>query len=224
VEIIIAQRALDAAINEASLKAVTSATRKLRQTIQTHMNAADKAIQDLAAELRRLADHWTDPKTLPETSELAGAIKELARLHTLLYAAVEKHDFFQDLDNSFSRLRDEARRSTWDWEAVNAAWAFCHSDVLDSRFIPFAKESGELIVNDGALSGSEWCVEIVRLANTLDAQIASEEQAAVRGTVRSLGTAIRTYFFIADKELKELTSTLDSLSDDLLEILRTGRT
>jgi hypothetical protein len=146
------------------------------------------------------------------------AIQELARLHALLYSAVEKHDCFQDLDNDFARLRDEVRRG-FDWEALNAAWAFCRSDVLDSRLLPFARKNGELIAANGSFSGSDWCVEVARLADNLDQQLAAEEQAAVRAGVRALGTAIRTHFFIADKELNGLTSTLDSLADDLLDAM-----
>ena len=217
VEALIAARTLDSALTESTLKSITTATRKLRQAIQTHMNAADKQIQDVTAELRRLADRWND--TLPSTPELATAITELSRLHNLLYNAVEKHEGFQDLDNDFARLRDEARRG-FDWDALNAAWAFCRSDVLDSRLIPFAKKNGELTQANGAYTGSEWCVEVARLAEALDQHLTAEEQTATRTTIRQLGTAIRTHFFIADKELKELTNTLDSLSDDLLGIMK----
>ncbi|MBI3244424.1 MAG: CHAT domain-containing protein [Chloroflexi bacterium] len=224
VESLISEQNFDAALAEGSYKAVSGVARKLRQTIQTHMNAADKSLEDRAAELRRLADSWTQPDELPSAPDLAQAITELDKLHATLYSAVEKHDIFQDLDNDFTRLRDEARRPAWEWEAVSAAWAFCRSDVIDSRFIPFAKESGELAAKNGDLSGSEWCVTLARQATMLEAQIANEEQAAVRKTLREMGTAIRTHFFIADKELKDLTSTLDSLSDDLLEILRKNKT
>jgi CHAT domain-containing protein len=217
VETLIAARTFDSALTESTLKAVTAANRKVRQAIQTHMNAADKQIQDVTADLRRTTDRWSD--SLPSTPELATAITELDRLHKLLYNAVEKHEGFQDLDNDFARLRDEVRRG-FDWEALNAAWAFCRSDVLDSRLIPFAKKNNELSLANGAYTGSEWCVEIARLADSLDTQIAAEEQTAVRNTIRQLGTAIRTHFFIADKELKELTTTLDALSDDLLGILK----
>ncbi len=223
VESLISEQNFDAALAEGSYKAVSGVARKLRQTIQTHMNAADKSLEDRTAELRRLADSWTQPDELPSAPDLAQAITELDKLHATLYSAVEKHDIFQDLDNDFTRLRDEARRPTWEWEAVSAAWAFCRSDVIDSRLIPFSKKSGELVAKDGDLSGSEWCVAVARLAHTLETQIGNEELAAVRKTLRELGTAIRTHFFIADKELKDLTSTLDSLSDDLLEILKKNR-
>ncbi len=223
IEVIIAQRALDSALNESSLKAVVNAVRKFRQTIQIHMNAADKAIEDNAAELRRLSGRWADDKGKPGADGLAAAIGELVRLHTLLYEAVEKHDLFQDLDNAFVQLREEARRPVWDWDAVGAIWTFCRSNVLDSRFIPLAQESSEMIVNDGTLSGSEWCVSIVRLANNFDSQAAAREQAAVRNTIHELDQAIRTHFFLADKELKELTMVLNSLSDDLLEILKSSK-
>ncbi|HLF01531.1 MAG TPA: CHAT domain-containing protein [Anaerolineales bacterium] len=218
VEVLIAARSLDAAINESNLKTVPGAARRLRQATQTHMNAADKQIQDLAVELSRLTDRWTDPKLLPTTPELTSAVSELMRLHSLLFIAVEKHECFQNLDNDFVRLRDEVRRGL-DWDAINAAWDFCRSDVLDSRFIPFAKKIGDLTVTENGYGGAEWCVEVVQQADNLGQQIAAEEGAAVRTTVRSFGKAIRTHFFIADKELKELTATLDSLSDDLLQIL-----
>lgn len=224
VEPLAGERAFDAALNEGSYKAVSGAARKLRQTIQTHMNAADKSLEDKTADLRRVAARWADPDELPSGTDLAKAITELDRLHTTLYTAVEKHDIFQNLDNDFARLRDESRRPTWEWEAVSAAWEFCRSDVLDSLFIPFAKKLGQLTVGGDTLSGAEWCVDIVRLSNALDAQINAEEMTAVRNTLRQLGTAIRTHFFIADKELKDLTTTLDALSDDLLDILKVNPT
>jgi hypothetical protein len=222
VEPLAGERAFDAALNDGSYKAVSGAARKIRQVIQTHMNAADKSLEDKTADLRRVTARWADPNELPSATDLAKAVAELDRLHASLYVAVEKHDIFQDLDNDFSRLRDEARRPTWEWEAVSAAWAFCRSDVLDSRFIPLAKKLGQLKVEGDTLSGAEWCVDIVRLATALDAQINAEEMNAVKNTLRQLGTAIRSHFFIADKELKDLTTTLDALSDDLLDILKVG--
>ncbi len=222
VEVLIAQRGVDAALNAPTIKIVSGGVHRLRRGLQTHMNATDKQIQDLAGELGRLANPWTDPQNLPSNVALAGSMREMTRLHTLLFTAVEKQACFQDLENDFVRLRDEMLRGAergFDWDALEAAWDFCRSDVLDSRFIPFARKIGELNVNGSAFSGSEWCVEVASLAANLDGLLSQQVKPAVRNTINRLGTAIRSHFFRTDKELKELTVTLDALADDLLEIL-----
>lgn len=219
VEVMVAARNFGAALAESDAKNVSLAARKLAQTVQTHMNAADKALRDIVSDLVNMSERWQESSQVPGIPQMENAIRELIRLHVLLGDAAEKHDMFQELDNDFARLRDETRRAVWDWETISATWAFCRADVLDSRFIPYARNSGELAIGENSLAGAEWCVEIVRLAGALDGQLDAEEQGAVRNTVRALGAAIRTHFFIADKELRDLTQTLDSMSDELLDIL-----
>ena len=206
------------ALREEDVRGLKKAVRKLRRILQTHMNAADKSLAKEKKNLRELSSQWG--QELPQEPELAQAISELTELHETLYDAIEKHSLFQDLNNALTLLMDEARRADWNWDAVSSSWAFCRSHVLDSRFIPFAKDLGELEENEeGQPEGSPWCAEVVKLANALDPQIEAKERRAALNTIRDLSTAVRKHFFIADKELKVITSNLGNLARELLAIL-----